>query len=140
MEQQKSYIDYKFLGIRSFVATLEETETDYRIFEADDFSSLYRENPDILKEGEDTITSGIIIKGEQGLYFTEFGLKITKSYRSNVVFIFNRHPRIEDLQSVVQELPELAEQNVENIDIAEVAQSIQEMKKKKEKDLQWKEV
>lgn len=62
----KPYINFRFLGVNSFFAVLENSKNEYRVFE-DDYSSLYRDYSDLLNE-EDSIISGIITQ-EGGISF-----------------------------------------------------------------------
>ncbi|MBN1531721.1 MAG: hypothetical protein JXA20_03580 [Spirochaetes bacterium] len=119
----KPYIDYRFLGVHSFTDTLKEEGVEHRIFD-DDLSSLYEKNPEILRKDEDTVTSGIVIRDGGMLFFTQFGLKLTKSYWAHYVFIFNHHPAVEELAAVTAELPDLAERDLEGVDLSALADTI----------------
>ncbi len=127
MPEHKAYLDYKFMGVQSFIESLDEAKAEYRLFDQDDFRSLFDNNPDLLTE-DDTIKNGFVIRDDTGLYFTEFGLKITKSYHSYIVFIFNHHPSPDDLQLVVQELTTLVEKHLDGVDIEAISQTITNLK------------
>jgi hypothetical protein len=117
------YIYFKFLGIHSFISTLDNSATEYTLFE-DDFSELFTRHGNILKE-EDSITTGILTREGQQVFFAELGIKITKSFRSYFVFIFNRHPTLEDMDAVVLGLEDLISENLDNIDPSEITKSMQ---------------
>jgi hypothetical protein len=117
------YIYFKFLGIHSFISTLDNSATEYTLFE-DDFSELFTRHGNILKD-EDSITTGILTREGQQVFFAELGIKITKSFRSYFVFIFNRHPTLEDMDAVVLGLEDLISENLDNIDPSEITKSMQ---------------
>jgi len=117
------YIYFKFLGIHSFISTLDNSATEYTLFE-DDFSELFTRHENILKE-EDTITTGILTREGQQVFFAELGIKITKSFRSYFVFIFNHHPTPDDMDSVIMGLEELISENLDKIDPSEITRSMQ---------------
>lgn len=117
------YIYFKFLGIHSFISTLDNSATEYTLFE-DDFSELFTKYENILKE-EDTITTGILTREGQQVFFTELGIKITKSFSSYFVFVFNHHPTPDDMDAVVMGLEELISENLDKVDPSEIAKSMQ---------------
>jgi len=118
----KTYIDYKFLGVHSFIETLDKTGTDYRLFD-DDFSVIYRNNPEVAGP-EDIIRTGLITRNEQGAFFTEFGIKLTENYYSYIVFIFDHHPAIDELKFIAFELEGIINENLNNIDISMFAEKL----------------
>jgi len=122
----KPYMDFKFLGINSFLSILENSKNEYRIFE-DDYSSLYRDYKDLLNE-DDTIISGILTQEGEHLFFTEIGLKITKSYMSYFVFIFDHHPVIDDIVFIFKELEDIINSSLDGIDISAIAESMKNKK------------
>lgn len=118
-----SYIYFKFLGIHSFLSTLDGSGTEYRLFK-DDFSSLFNRHEGILNS-EDTVTTGILNREGQQVYFAELGIKITKSFRSYFVYIFDHHPTVNDIDSIVLGLENLINQNLDNVDPSEIAKNMQ---------------
>ena len=123
---EKPYIDFRFLGVNSFFTILENSKSEYRVFE-DDYSSLFTDFSDILNF-EDSITSGIIIQDGQHLFFTEIGLKITTTYRSHFVFIFDHHPLSADIEFILQKLEDIINSSLEGVDISAIAESIKNKK------------
>lgn len=117
------YIYFKFLGIHSFISTLDNSATEYTLFQ-DDFTGLFTKHEGVLKE-EDTITTGILSREGQQVFFAELGIKITKSFRSYFVFIFDHHPTIDDMDAVVLGLEDLISQNLDKIDPSEIAKNMQ---------------
>lgn len=122
----KPYIDFRFIGVNSFFTVLDNSKNEYRVFE-DDYSSLFRDYSDLINE-EDTITSGIITQGGEHLFFTEIGLKITKSYMSYFVFIFDHHPVLDDIAFILQRLEDIINSSLDGVDITAIAESIKNKK------------
>ena len=118
------YVDYRFLGVHSFVETLKSSGTDHRIFE-DDLTSLFKKYGEILKEGEDTVSTGIVLREGQGAYFAEFGIRLTRSFRSHIVFIFGHHPTIADLDTILQDLESIVEKCLEGVNLPDLAESME---------------
>jgi len=116
------YIYYKFLGIHSFISTLDNSGTEYTLF-SDDFSGLFEKYEGTLKE-DDSITSGILTREGQQVYFAELGIKITKSFISYFVFIFNHHPTTEEMESILLGLEDLVNANLDNVDPSEIARNM----------------
>lgn len=120
----KPYADYRFLGVHSFVETLKSSGTDHRIFE-DDLAPLFKKYGEILKEGEDTVRTGIILREGQGAYFAEFGIRLTRSFRSHIVFIFGHHPTVSDLEAIVLDLESIVEKCLEGVNLSALAESME---------------
>jgi hypothetical protein len=123
--KEKPFIDYKFLGVKSFVESLDEADVEYHLFEEDDYSPLFHSGLDILKEG-DSVISGIMLRDEDKAFFSQFGLRITKSYLAYIVFIFDRHPAVDDLMGIIEELEEIIMKNLDNIDISDIAEKMKQ--------------
>lgn len=117
------YIYFKFLGIHSFISTLDNSATEYRLFD-DDFSDIFVRHDGILKE-DDTVTSGILTREGQQVFFAELGIKITKSFRSYFVFIFDHHPTMDDMDSIILGLEDLISANLDSIDPSEITRNMQ---------------
>ncbi len=120
---KKPYIYFKFLGIHSFIDTLDNSGTEYKLFE-DDLSSLFSRHEETLNS-DDTVTIGILTREGQEVFFAEVGIKITKSFRSYFVFIFTHHPTLDDMESVVQGLEGLISENLDKIDPTEISRNLQ---------------
>lgn len=117
------YIYFKFLGIHSFISTLDNSGTEYTLFE-DNFFDLYARHDGVLKE-DDTVATGILKREGQHLFFAELGIKITKSYRSYFVFIFDHHPTTGDMDAVILGLEDLISENLDRIDPSEITKNMQ---------------
>ncbi len=122
---QKPYMDYRFLGIHSFISTLESTGADFRLFD-EDYSHLFSTHSELINPCEDTIRSGIVSRDEQSVFFSEFSIKLTKSYSAHIVFLFNHHPTNDDLAVIVLDLERIVMENIENIDVNQMAEALDE--------------
>ncbi len=117
------YVYYKFLGIHSFISTLDNSGTEYTLFD-DEFLDVFSKHNGIIKE-EDTIISGILTREGQQVFFAELGIKITKSFISYFVFIFDHHPTTDDVESIILGLEDLINNNLDNVDPSEIAGTMQ---------------
>lgn len=126
-ENTEPYIYYKFLGINSFIKTLDDSNTDYTVFD-DQYEELFRKYNSILTR-DDTIKAGLLTRDEQHVFFIEIGIKITKSYSSYFVYIFDHHPVFTDFEYIIKGLESLVNDNVDKINPSELADIIAENKK-----------
>jgi len=117
-----SYIYFKFLGVHSFLGALEKSAAEYILFK-DDFSSLYSRHREIIAH-DDTITAGMITGEGQQVYFTEVGIRITKSYRSFFVYFFDHHPTLDDMNCIVLGLETVIQENLNTVDPSEITGAI----------------
>lgn len=124
---QKPYIYFKFLGIHSFITTLADSGTEHRMFD-EDYSEFFLKHEGILNQG-DSMRTGILLKDGQSVFFTELGIKITKSYSSFFVFIFDHHPTSSDLDIIVDDLEALVNANLESLDLSELKDNMTEAAK-----------
>lgn len=121
------YIYFKFLGISSFIKTLNDSDTEYTIFD-EKYEDLFEKYNSILSK-EDTLKSGILSRDGQHVFFTEVGIKITKSYSSYFIYIFDHHPVEKDIDFIINGLESLINENIDRIDPSEIAADISETKK-----------
>lgn len=121
------YIYFKFLGINSFIKTLDDSDTEYTIFD-DKYENIYDKYASILSK-EDTLKSGILSRDGQHVFFTEVGIKITKSYSSYFIYIFDRHPVDNDIDFIINGLESVINENIDKINPSEIAETISETKK-----------
>ncbi len=126
-------MDYTFLGVKSFLESLDEMGLEYHIFEEDDYSCLFNAGGDILKRG-DSVISGIITREGQRAFFSQFGLKITKSYHAYILFIFDRHPTTDDLLRTLEGLEEIVMDNLDHIDLSDLAEKMKKREENERKD------
>jgi hypothetical protein len=121
------YIYFKFLGINSFIKTLNDSDTEYTLFD-DKYDELFKKYSSILTK-EDTLKTGILSRDGQHVFFTEVGIKITKSYSSYFIYIFDHHPVSDDIEFIISGLETLISENIDRIDPSEIAAEISETKK-----------
>lgn len=121
------YIYFKFLGINPFVKTLEDSGTEYTLFD-DRYDELFNKYDGILNR-EDTLRTGILTREGQHVFFTEVGIKITKSYSSYFIYIFDHHPVAADVEFIINGLESLINENIDKIDPSEIAAGITETRK-----------
>jgi hypothetical protein len=115
---KKPYIYFKFLGIHSFISTLINSNTEHRLYD-ENFDDLFARHEGIINPG-DSIKTGILLKDGQSIFFAELGIRITKSYNSYFVFIFDHHPTAADLDIIIDDLEALVNANLENLDLSEL--------------------
>jgi len=121
------YIYFKFLGINSFIKTLDDSDTEYTLFD-EKYENLFNKYAAILSK-EDTIRTGILSREGQHVFFTEVGIKITKSYSSYFIYIFDHHPVNDDVEFIINGLESLINENIDRIDPSEIAANIPDTKK-----------
>ena len=121
------YIYSKFLGINSFIKTLDDSNTEYTLYD-DTYQDLFEKYSEILNK-EDTLKTGILSREGQHVFFTEVGIKITKSYSSYFIYIFDHHPVKHDIDFIISGLETLINENVDKIDPSELAAEISDTKK-----------
>jgi len=121
------YIYFKFLGINSFIKTLNDSDTEYTIFD-EKYEELFSKYAAILSK-EDTLRTGILSREGQHVFFTEVGIKITKSYSSYFIYIFDHHPVADDVEFIINGLESLINENIDRIDPSEIAANISDANK-----------
>jgi len=121
------YIYTKFLGINSFIKTLDDSNTEYTLFD-DKYEKLFTKYDFILGK-EDTLKTGILSRDGQHVFFTEVGIKITKSYASYFIYVFDHHPVEADIEFIINGLEALVNENIDKIDPSEIANAISDINK-----------
>jgi hypothetical protein len=121
------YIYFKFLGINSFIKTLDDSDTEYTLFD-ENYEDLFNKYSAILNK-EDSIRTGILSREGQHVFFTEVGIKITKSYSSYFIYIFDHHPVNDDVEFIINGLESLINENIDRIDPTEIAANMPDAKK-----------
>lgn len=122
MAPQKPYAGYKFIGVKPFTKMLEEAGVSYTLFGDAAIDRLFNEKPEYFNRSEDTICVGKSSHDQAGVFFAEFGLKITKSYRSYIVFIFDHHPTEDEMITTADDIEPLIAQNLEGVDLGDIIQ------------------
>jgi len=116
------YIYYKFLGINSFLKTLDDSDTSYTVYD-NNYDGLFNKYEGILGKG-DTLKTGFLSKDGQHVFFTEIGIKITKSYTSYFVYIFDHHPTEDEVEFIVSGLESIVDENLNSIDPSDIASNM----------------
>lgn len=116
----KPYIDYKFIGIKPFTAALDESNVPYVLFQGDG-DSLFDSRGELFNRETDSIRVGRCTGEGAEAYFAEFGIKITKSYRSYIVFIFDHHPSAGDLAATADSIEPIIGENLQSVDVSALA-------------------
>ena len=121
------YIYFKFLGVNSFVKSLNDSDTVYTIYD-DNYDKLFSKYESILSK-EDTLKTGVLTRDGQHVFFTELGIKITKSYTSYFVYIFNHHPTEDEIGIIINGLESVVNDSLNSIDPSEIASNISDQNK-----------
>ncbi|HQO40148.1 MAG TPA: hypothetical protein PK986_06750 [Spirochaetota bacterium] len=119
---KKPYIYFKFLGIHSFISTLVDSNTEHRLYD-ENFDDLFARHEGIINPG-DSMKTGILLKDGHSVFFAELGIRITKSYNSYFVFIFDHHPSAADLDIIIDDLEALVNANLESLDLSDLKESM----------------
>jgi hypothetical protein len=122
MSSAKPYVDYRFLGVKSFTSALTEQGIAYTLFSDPSIDLLFESRPELLSRDEDSIEIGKCTSGDINVYFVHFGIKITPNFRSYIVFIFDHHPGVADMLSTADELEPLILKHLDGVNITEVLQ------------------
>jgi len=77
---------------------------------------LYLEAGDLFKREDDTLMVGKCMKDEKEMFFADIGIKITPSYSSHVVFIFNRLPKNDEILTCIQDMEDIVTQRLDKFD------------------------
>jgi hypothetical protein len=102
--------------------TLDDSDTSYTVYD-DNYNKLFSKYKSILGKG-DTLKTGVLSRDGQHVFFTEVGIKITKSYTSYFVYIFNHHPTEDEVEFIVNGLESIVDENLNSIDPSDIASNI----------------
>ncbi len=123
---KEPYSLYKFIGVKPFTKLLEESGVTYMMFDDDAaVPRLFKERAEYFNEAEDSIAVGKCLQDGVDVYFAEFGIKITKSFMSYIVFIFNHHPTAEDMLATADDLEPLIQENLDGVNLEDLKNQIQ---------------
>ncbi len=125
MANEKPYTAHKFIGVKPFKQLLEEAGVKYLLFDDEAVPRLFRERPDYFNEGEDSITVGKCLQDGVDVYFAEFGIKITRSFLSYVIFIYDHHPTAEEMLTTADNLEPLIQEHLEGVDLDGIKNQLQ---------------
>ncbi len=126
MAKDKPYSLYKFIGVKPFKKLLEESGVTYMLFDDDAaVPIIFRERAEYFNRDEDSIAVGKCLQDGVDVYFAEFGLKITKSFLSYIVFIFDHHPTTEDMLATADDLEPLVQEHLDGVNIDDFKNQMQ---------------
>jgi len=111
----KPYIDYTFTGVRTFTDVLDEALVSYRVFAPEKSSFLFESASEYLDQDTDTLAMGTCTRGNQELYYLQVGMKITKSFLSHIVFIYDHEPDNKELNDTLMDILSLTESTLDSV-------------------------
>ncbi len=131
MTSGKPYLDYTFPGVTTFTELLDKTLTSYRIYVHENTREIFSRIPEILNEESDSLTLGSCTRDNKTVFFAEFSLGISTGITSNIVFIYDHFPDLDeliitakDLESItVQVLQEKHGESIKDMDKLEELES-----------------
>ncbi len=115
MIENKPYIDFMFLGIKSFREQLKEAGTEFNIIDDENAATLLTEEDSIFDKETDTIVVGLASRDDKKFYFIEFGLKLSKNVMSYIVFLYTDHPSLEDMKNTSLEIEPLTNEYLDGV-------------------------
>jgi hypothetical protein len=125
MASEKPYTLHKFIGVKPFAKLLDEAGVSHMIFDDEAVPRLFKERADYFNKEEDSITVGKCLQDGVDVYFAEFGIKITKSFLSHIVFIFDHHPTDEEMLATADDLEQLIQQHLDGVNLDDFKNQIQ---------------
>jgi hypothetical protein len=106
--------------VKPFTSLLEGAGVEYVVFDDGSESDLFVERPDHFRPGEDAIRVGKCLQEGVEVYFAEFGIRITPSFRSHIVFLFDHHPTREELLAAADDMEGLVEEGLAGVDPGDI--------------------
>ncbi len=120
MTSPKPYVDYKFLGVKPFTKSLDEAGVTYTIFSDPAANFLFTARADLFNRDEDVIEVGKCTNSDINVYFAQFGIKITPSFKSFIVFIFDHHPSIDEMSVTAAGIEEIIMRHLDGVDVNDI--------------------
>jgi hypothetical protein len=115
MTETKPYIEHTFTGLSSFTETLDRMLVSYRTINLKDVDELFETENQILTRGKDVLTFGECAGYGITLYFMDFGLLLTKTIISHMVFIFDHMPSSEELRLTTRDMEHLTLERLKRV-------------------------
>jgi hypothetical protein len=115
MTEAKPYIEHTFTGLTSFTETLDRILVSYRTMNIKDVDDLFETENQILTRGKDTLTFGECAGNGITLYFMDFGLLLTNTIISHMVFIFDHMPTAEELRLTTRDMEYLTLERLKQV-------------------------
>lgn len=114
-----NFLDCKFLGIKPFTEVLNENNIDYILFDDKNLiDNIFIERSDFINKDDDKVSIGKCLNKDIEVYFVQCGIKITKSYLTFIVFIYDHHPSFADMLNAIDSMPDIVNQSLDNIDMS----------------------
>jgi hypothetical protein len=120
MQVKKPYVSYKFIGVKPFTNALDEANIRYVLFDDESPGRIFHDLTDYFNPGEDSISIGRCIQENADAYFAEFGIKITPSYRSYLVFIYDHHPSVDEMLISATDIESIIQEYLDGVDMGEI--------------------
>ncbi len=116
----RPYLASRFIGVKPFTSLLEGASVEYLIFDDGSESALFQKRPDHFRPGDDAVRVGKCLQEGVEVYFAEYGIRITPSFRSHLVFLFDHHPTFEELLAAADDLEGLVEEGLAGVDPGDI--------------------
>ncbi|TAL37732.1 MAG: hypothetical protein EPN93_05465 [Spirochaetes bacterium] len=120
MTAPKPYADYKFLGVKPFTKSLDEAGITYTLFADPAIDFLFTARAGLFNRDTDVIEVGKCTNSDLNVYFAQFGIRITPSYNSFIVFIFDHHPTLDEMVETATGIEELIMRHLDGVDVNDI--------------------
>jgi hypothetical protein len=127
MIHEKPYVYFKFIGVKSFTALLNDVGVRYVLFDDEAVRHIYHARPDYFNASDDFISTGKCTQEDAGVYFAEFGIKITPSFRSHVVFIYDHHPTADEMLVSAEDIETLIQKNLDGVNLEDIQRNEEDL-------------
>ena len=114
--KKKPYIDCEFVGVHPFTRSLEKVHISYETIQLADIEELYKKAGDLFNREDDSLVTGKCIKDNKEVFFADLGIKITPSFNSHVVFIFDHLPGNDELLTCIHDMENIVMQRLDSFD------------------------
>ena len=111
MDNEKTYITYKFTGLKPIESFFTQAGISTRIIKDESTDRLLADN-ELFNEGEDSIELGICSREGKDLYFIEFGISLDGAYKSFLTFLYDHHPTFDEMQATTKDIEYLIHENL----------------------------
>jgi hypothetical protein len=126
MTENYSWILHKQTGTKPFSYYLNEANISHYLYTWDD-TPLKEKNASIFSNPSDSIVKGVA-KGDARFFFVQVGVSLTPSFQGYTVFIFDHHPRDEEIDMVCRELESVILNDLDKVDITPLLNALSEAK------------
>jgi len=115
MEKEKPYADFMFLGINSFISQLKQAGTEYKIIKDINTDKVFQDDKPSFNKETDSIKVGFASREGKEFYFIEFGIKVTRSVISYVVFLYKEHPTLGMMKETAEDIEPLVNEYLDGV-------------------------